>query len=141
MTEAVRALERWLGISRPVQAIASRLEAALAQRHAVSLSGYEVLSVLAARHGWTLMVDICEAVDLSQPRLSRLVAQLADEVLVERERVEVDGRAFQVRLTRKGRRVHGAAAATLVEVLKQAEAASGPVSELLRDGSVEAASD
>lgn len=132
--DPARALESWLAISRPVTAVERRLEAALAQRHAISLSGYEVLSMLASRRGWTPMLDICESVELSQPRLSRLVAQIAEGGLVEREKMENDGRAFQIRLTRKGRRVHGAAAETVAEVLVAASTAPGPVAALLRDG-------
>lgn len=130
--DRVAALDRWLAISRPVEKISGRLEAALSQRHGVSLSGYEVLSRLVARRGWTSMSEICEVIELSQPRLSRLVAQLCDGGLVEREQVDGDGRAFQVRLTRKGRRVYGASSESVVELLEQAAASPGPVAALLR---------
>lgn len=132
--DPVRALESWLAIARPVAAITQRLETALTQRHAISLGGYEVLAMLASRRGWTPMLDICESVELSQPRLSRLVAQIAEDGLVEREKMEHDGRAFQVRLTRKGRRVHGAAEETLLEVLARESEATGPVPKLLSEG-------
>ncbi|NYH52899.1 MULTISPECIES: hypothetical protein [Nocardiopsis] len=51
--------------------------------------------------------------------------------LVDRARVDGDGRAFQLRLTRKGRRVYFAASATLVEVFEQVTRENTLVTRLL----------
>lgn len=131
--EAAKALAAWLEIARPVEAIAARVEAALAQRHTIGLSGYEALSVLAGRRGWTPMPELCRSIQLSQPRISRLVAHLADDGLLEREPDGGDGRSFKIRLTRKGRRVHGAAAESVTELIGRAAGEPGPVAALLRE--------
>lgn len=116
---AERALEGWLGVARPVEAVNTELETALSDRHSICVSAYEIMAHLAGNRGWTPLSAVCKAVDRSQPRISRLVTQMQNEGLVERTRVDGDGRAFQLRLTRKGRRVYFAASATLVEAFER----------------------
>lgn len=132
--EALRSLEAWLGIARPIEAIGNRVDAALVQRHGVGLSGYELLSALANTRGWTPLGELCQAIQLSQPRISRLVAKLEVDGMVERSRDGNDGRAIQCRLTRKGRRVYAAASETMAEVLREAAQGQTAVAKLLREG-------
>ena len=127
-----RALAAWLAPARPVEEIGTRLELAPSQRHGFGLSGYEVLSVLAGRRGWSALSDLCAAIALSQPRISRLVSQLEQDGHLERTRDEHDGRAFRCRLTRKGRRVHAAAGQAVGQILGEASREPNAVAVLLR---------
>jgi DNA-binding MarR family transcriptional regulator len=117
---ANRTLDAWLSIARPVEATTARIESALSDRHAICLSAYEIMKHLAGKRGWTPLSEVCKEIARSQPRISRLVTQMQKEGLVDRTRVDGDGRAFQLHLTRKGRRVYFAASETLVETFDQA---------------------
>ena len=75
---------------------------------------------LAGKHGWTPLSEVCKEIARSRPRVSRLVTQMQNEGLVDRTRVDGDGRALRLHLTRKGRRVYFAASETLVEAFDQA---------------------
>lgn len=125
------ALEAWLEIVRPVETVTNRLETALSEKYSICVSAYEIMSCLVSSRGWTPLSEICRAVGRSQPRISRLVTQMQDADLVDRERVEGDGRAFQIRLTRKGRRVFHAASDVVSEVLHEASNEDTPIARLL----------
>ncbi|WP_050668828.1 MarR family winged helix-turn-helix transcriptional regulator [Luteipulveratus halotolerans] len=125
------ALEAWLAVSRPVEEATARIETALSQAHSICLTAYEISDFLAGRHGWTPLSQVCHAVGRSQPRISRLVTQMMDEGLLKRVRDEADGRAFQLRLTRKGRRVYAASSGTLAQLLAQIAAEGTPLSAQL----------
>ncbi|GHC73680.1 hypothetical protein GCM10007079_07840 [Nocardiopsis terrae] len=132
-TEAAahRALEAWLGIARPVEAVSARVEAKLGEQHSLCLSAYEIMAHLIGHPGWTPLSEVCRAVGRSQPRISRLVTQMQDQGLVDRERVAGDGRAFQLRLTDEGHRVHSRASTTLARTLEEATREHPPLAELL----------
>lgn len=121
------ALEAWLAVARPVEEATVRIETALSQRHSICLTAYEISDFLAGRHSWIPLSQVCQAVGRSQPRISRLVMQMLEEGLVERIRDEADGRAFRLRLTRKGRRVYAASSLTLAEVMSQVAAEETPL--------------
>ncbi|MBT1093961.1 MarR family winged helix-turn-helix transcriptional regulator [Streptomyces chartreusis] len=86
------------------------LDRALHQ-HGLCASDFEVLDVLAggsARRGSSLRVqEISERVHLSQSALSRLIARLEKDGLVERCMCAQDRRGVVVALTAKGRALHG----------------------------------
>nr|WP_163017272.1 MarR family transcriptional regulator [Streptomyces chartreusis] len=86
------------------------LDRALHQ-HGLCASDFEVLDVLAggsARRGLSLRVqEISERVHLSQSALSRLIARLEKDGLVERCMCAQDRRGVVVALTAKGRALHG----------------------------------
>ncbi|MGW4872661.1 MarR family winged helix-turn-helix transcriptional regulator [Streptomyces chartreusis] len=86
------------------------LDRALHQ-HGLCASDFEVLDVLAggsARGGSSLRVqEISERVHLSQSALSRLIARLEKDGLVERCMCAQDRRGVVVALTAKGRALHG----------------------------------
>ncbi|MDT0329870.1 MarR family winged helix-turn-helix transcriptional regulator [Nocardiopsis lambiniae] len=128
---AGRALDAWLGVARPIEAATADIETALGDRHSICLSAYEIMTHLAGNRGWTPLSQVCKAIDRSQPRISRLVTQMQNEGLVDRGRVDGDGRAFQLKLTRKGRRVHFAASSTLVEVFERIHREDPVVARLL----------
>ncbi len=113
------ALTAWLSISQPVEAAAHRLETTLSERHAICLSAYEILTYLADRRGWTPLADISKGVMRSQPRISRLVSEMQTRGMVVRSKLHGDGRAYQINLTRKGRRVLNASSVTVMQCFDQ----------------------
>lgn len=81
------------------------------------------------------MSTMCTSVGRSQPRLSRLVTQMEERGLVDRAKVAGDKRAFQINLTRKGRRTFQAAsstvAASLIQIAAQRDVAGAALRERL----------
>ncbi len=83
--------------------------------HGLCASDFEVLDVLAGSGGSVAkgggcayrVQEISERVHLSQSALSRLVARLEKDGLVERGLCAEDRRGVRVSLTPKGRRLHG----------------------------------
>ncbi|MES5824038.1 MarR family transcriptional regulator [Streptomyces sp. RG80] len=90
------------------------LDRALHQ-HGVCASDFEVLDVLADGRRATgggcsyRVQEIAERVHLSQSALSRLIARLEKDGLVERALCPEDRRGVRVALTAKGRTLHGEA--------------------------------
>lgn len=76
-------------------------------RHGLCASDFEVLDVLAGDSCAYRVQEISERVHLSQSALSRLVARLEKDGLVERGMCPEDRRGVKVALTAKGRRLHG----------------------------------
>lgn len=82
-------------------------------RHGLCASDFEVLDVLADRRNATgggcsyRVQEISERVHLSQSALSRLIARLEKDGLVERALCPEDRRGVRVALTTKGRSLHG----------------------------------
>jgi DNA-binding MarR family transcriptional regulator len=78
-------------------------------RHGLCASDFEVLDVLADGSCPSYRVqEISERVHLSQSALSRLIARLEKDGLVERGMCHEDRRGVKVCLTAKGRTLHGA---------------------------------
>ncbi|MGW3018003.1 MarR family winged helix-turn-helix transcriptional regulator [Streptomyces longwoodensis] len=77
--------------------------------HGLGASDFEVLDVLAEGSGRTgyRVQEIAERVHLSQSALSRLIARLEKDGLVERGLCSEDRRGVRVVLTAKGRALHG----------------------------------
>src|SRR4051794_3900560 len=84
------------------------LDRALHQ-HGLCGSDFEVLDVLADGGCDYRVQEISERVHLSQSALSRLIARLEKDGLVERGMCPEDRRGVRVSLTSKGRALHGAA--------------------------------
>ncbi|MFI7415062.1 MarR family winged helix-turn-helix transcriptional regulator [Streptomyces sp. NPDC049627] len=83
------------------------LDRALNQ-HGLCASDFEVLDVLADGSCAYRVQEISERVHLSQSALSRLIARLEKDGLVERGMCAEDRRGVKVALTAKGRTLHGA---------------------------------
>ncbi|MFE0250697.1 MarR family winged helix-turn-helix transcriptional regulator [Streptomyces sp. NPDC059010] len=81
------------------------LDRALTQ-HGLCASDFEVLDVLADGCSYRVQ-EISERVHLSQSALSRLIARLEKDGLVERGLCAEDRRGVRVCLTGKGRTLHG----------------------------------
>lgn len=82
------------------------LDRALHQ-HGLCASDFEVLDVLADGACAYRVQEISERVHLSQSALSRLIARLEKDGLVERGLCAEDRRGVKVALTGKGRALHG----------------------------------
>jgi DNA-binding MarR family transcriptional regulator len=99
----------------------SSLERRLQQDHALGVSEYEVLELLAGSvHGKSRMQDLAEAVHLSQSALSRVVARLEADGLVLRDMCPEDRRGIFACVTDSGRERYEAARPTHRAVLAEA---------------------
>lgn len=103
-------VERW----REMLALHARTQCELDRAlhgHGLCGSDFEVLDVLAgtapAGACSFRVQEIAERVHLSQSALSRLIARLERDGLVERAMCSEDRRGVQVALTEKGRSLHG----------------------------------
>ncbi|MFJ6893515.1 MarR family winged helix-turn-helix transcriptional regulator [Streptomyces hokutonensis] len=76
-------------------------------QHGLCGSDFEVLDVLAGDACAYRVQEISERVHLSQSALSRLIARLEKDGLVERGMCAEDRRGVRVTLTGKGRDLHG----------------------------------
>jgi DNA-binding MarR family transcriptional regulator len=75
-------------------------------RHGLCGSDFEVLDVLSGESCAFRVQEISERVHLSQSALSRLIARLEKDGLVERGMCAEDRRGVRVTLTGKGRALH-----------------------------------
>ncbi|MEU2421259.1 MarR family transcriptional regulator [Streptomyces sp. NPDC007851] len=104
-------VEQW----RDILALHARVQCELDRAlhcHGLCASDFEVLDLLsdgaAADGGCSYRVqEIAERVHLSQSALSRLIARLEKDGLVERAMCAEDRRGVRVALTGKGRALHG----------------------------------
>ena len=76
-------------------------------QHGLCGSDFEVLDVLSGESCAYRVQEISERVHLSQSALSRLIARLEKDGLVERTMCPEDRRGVRVALTGKGRTLHG----------------------------------
>ncbi|MGY6018900.1 MarR family winged helix-turn-helix transcriptional regulator [Streptomyces spinosirectus] len=76
-------------------------------QHGLCGSDFEVLDVLSGDSCAYRVQEISERVHLSQSALSRLIARLEKDGLVERTMCAEDRRGVRVTLTKKGRTLHG----------------------------------
>ncbi|MGF0173543.1 MarR family winged helix-turn-helix transcriptional regulator [Streptomyces sp. Marseille-Q5077] len=105
-TKAERALvDQWRDILALHARTQCELDRALHQ-HGVCASDFEVLDVLADGACSYRVQEISERVHLSQSALSRLIARLEKDGLVERGMCAEDRRGVRVALTAKGRTLH-----------------------------------
>jgi DNA-binding MarR family transcriptional regulator len=93
----------WLALQRGHRQLTRQLEAALEQRHGLSLSALEVLGRLAAADARRRrLTGLAADVGLSLSRVSRIVDALERRGLVNREPCPDDARATNARLTDAG---------------------------------------
>jgi DNA-binding MarR family transcriptional regulator len=96
------------------------LENALDEQHGLGVSEFEVLDRLAANDkGCGRIQELADAVHLSQSALSRVVARLEADGLVERSMCETDRRGIFACLTEAGRDRHAQARPTHRAVLRE----------------------
>ncbi|MGH8795135.1 MAG: MarR family winged helix-turn-helix transcriptional regulator [Stackebrandtia sp.] len=106
-------VRRWRDLLACYSTVSCSLEAALQDAHGMGLSEFEVIDRLAeADSGPRPMRDLGAEMYLSQSALSRTVARLEREGLVERTMCADDRRAVFVDLTETGRALHDEARPT-----------------------------
>src|SRR6266511_1784713 len=114
------ALRAWQALLHAHHDLAGTLDAELREEHGLSLGAYDVLVRLARAPERALrMTELAERVMLSPSGLTRLVDQLCDEGLVQRERVQRDARVVLARLTTRGRQVVRQAARTHLRGIRE----------------------
>ena len=97
-----------------------RQERALQDRHALTMSEFETLDrLMSVDCDKRRMQDLAADMYLSQSALSRAVARLEKDGLVERTLCEGDRRGVFVRITGVGRRLHAKARKTHLAVLAE----------------------
>ena len=98
-------MDAWAGFLRTHATLVRELDDELTRAHDLPLSSFDVLVQLAsAPDGEMRMSQLADAVLLSRSGLSRLVARLVDQGLVERRECASDGRGAFATLTAEGRR-------------------------------------
>ncbi len=91
---------------RAQRRVSRALDAELSQRGGLPLRAYEVLSRLARAPGCAMrMSDLASSVLLSASGITRLVDQLADRGLIQRQADARDARATIATLTREGKAI------------------------------------
>jgi DNA-binding MarR family transcriptional regulator len=111
----------WRALLERHATVSCALERALDEQHQIGLSEFETLDRLVdANCGQYRMSDLARDSHLSQSALSRTVARLERDGLVERSMCTDDRRAMFVCLTDRGRRIHAEALPTHRAVLGEA---------------------
>lgn len=98
--------EQWRDILALHARTQCELDRALHQ-HGLCASDFEVLDVLSGDACAYRVQEISERVHLSQSALSRLIARLEKDGLVDRAMCTEDRRGVRVALTERGRALHG----------------------------------
>ncbi|MBF6136045.1 MarR family transcriptional regulator [Nocardia otitidiscaviarum] len=118
--EATGLVAEWRELLSRHATASCALEKELQGRHHIGLSEFETLDRLMEAGGESYkMSDLAGDIHLSQSALSRAVARLERDGLVNRTLCTEDRRAIFVCPTDKGRELHRAAAPTHREVLEQ----------------------
>lgn len=111
-------VDEWRGLLDRHAKVSCALEKALQDGHGIGLSEFEILDRLVdANCGKYRMNDLAGDIYLSQSALSRAVARLEQDGLVERSICDNDRRGVFVGLTEAGRKAHRAALPTHRDVL------------------------
>jgi DNA-binding MarR family transcriptional regulator len=95
-------LEAWDSFLRAHATLMRRLEVDLAQATGLALADFDVLAQLARAGGELRMTDLATRALVSRSGMTRRVARLVEEGLVERANADSDGRGVVVALTDAG---------------------------------------
>lgn len=93
----------WEAMRHAVALVTRDLEAGLEEQRHQEFSTYTTLDALVAAGGRIRMHELADLLVLGRPTVTRMVDRLETSGFVERERLEHDGRAVHVVLTRAGR--------------------------------------
>jgi DNA-binding MarR family transcriptional regulator len=124
--EVAPLVQQWRDLARHFAQVSCQLDKALHERHGLGMSEFEILDRLVDHKECLRMLELGEAVHLSQSALSRAVARLDKEGLVQREMCDMDRRGVFVRLTDAGRERWQEASPTHRAVLAESLPVSGP---------------
>jgi DNA-binding MarR family transcriptional regulator len=118
MSPEAELVARWRSLLTSYNAVAGRLERELHGRHGLTASEFETLDRLVGTEcEKRRMQDLAADMYLSQSALSRAVARLEKDGLVERTHCEDDRRGVFVKLTPAGLALHAEASRTRLSVL------------------------
>src|SRR5438093_5711028 len=87
-----RGLEAWRSMLRAHATLMRRLDTDLEREAGLALADFDVLAQLAEAHGELRMTDLADRALISRSGMSRRVARLADQGLVDRDKAGTDGR-------------------------------------------------
>ncbi|MBA8954167.1 MarR family winged helix-turn-helix transcriptional regulator [Actinomadura namibiensis] len=120
MKSEAELIGQWRSLLTSYNTVACRLDRALQDEHGLTMSEFETLDRLVANErDKCRMQEIAADMYLSQSALSRTVARLEKDGLVERALCEVDRRGVIVVVTEAGRRRHAEARRTHLAVLAE----------------------
>ncbi len=97
-----RGLDAWDSFLRAHATLMRRLELDLAQATGLALADFDVLAQLARAGGELRMTDLAAQALVSRSGMTRRVARLVEEGLVQRANTDADGRGVVVTLTDAG---------------------------------------
>jgi len=97
-----KGLEAWASLLQAHATLMRRLEADLAQATGLALADFDVLAQLANAGGELRMTELAERALISRSGMTRRVARLVDEGLVQRAKAASDARGVVVALTDAG---------------------------------------
>jgi DNA-binding MarR family transcriptional regulator len=97
-----KGLEAWRSLLHAHATLMRRLETDLAQATGLALADFDVLAQLANAGGELRMTELANRALISRSGMTRRVARLVDEGLVQRATVDGDARAVVVLLTDAG---------------------------------------
>ena len=95
-------LEAWSSLLQAHATLMRRLEVDLAQVTGLALADFDVLAQLANAGGELRMTELAGRALISRSGMTRRVARLVDEGLVQRANVDADARGVVVALTEAG---------------------------------------
>src|SRR5437588_7522522 len=95
-------LEAWDSFLRAYATLMRRLELDLAQATGLALADFDVLAQLARAGGELRMTDLAARALVSRSGMTRRVARLVEEGLVQRANTDTDGRGVVVTLADAG---------------------------------------
>src|SRR5437870_3235866 len=96
------ALQAWDSFLRAHATLMRRLEVGLAQATGLALADFDVLAQLARAGGELRMTDLAARALISRSGMTRRVARLVEEGLVQRANTDADARGVVVALTDAG---------------------------------------
>ena len=97
-----RGLEAWAALLQAHATLMRRLESDLERDTGLALADFDVLAQLAQAGGELRMTELAARALISRSGMTRRVARLADEGLVQRADADADGRGVVVALTDEG---------------------------------------
>ena len=99
---SARGLDAWDSFLRAHATLMRRLEIDLAKGTGLALADFDVLAQLARAGGELRMTDLANRALVSRSGMTRRVARLVEEGLVQRANADADGRGVVVALTDAG---------------------------------------
>ncbi|MFZ3498380.1 MarR family winged helix-turn-helix transcriptional regulator [Streptomyces sp. 5.8] len=123
--------DRWVSVTRACAQINQAAERALAERHGLCASAFEIMDVMAHEDGWIRAGELSSRASRSQPQVSRLLAQMVTAGYAERKPCPNDRRGFDVRLTPAGRQLFSQSVTTMEAVLREVAESSPEVRDVM----------